>query len=383
MRLALVTETFPPDVNGVAMTLRRLVGGLAELGHAVQVVRPRPRKSAPKVDAPCAFAEVMGLPLPGYPDLQFGRPAWGWLRKHWKQQRPDLVHIATEGPLGLSALWAARSLELPITSSYHTNFHSYGRHYGYGFIQRQVLGYFRYFHNVTARTFVPSEDVREMLKAQGLEHLALMGRGVDTQLFSPERRQAQLREQWGAAPEDPVVLYVGRIASEKNIPLTVEAFQAFREKLPNAKMVIVGDGPERQRLQTLHPEFHFAGMRQGEDLAAHYASADLFFFASETETFGNVTTEAMASGLVVLAYDYAAARRYLRHGENGFLAPLGQPEAFLQQTATIATAQTAWPAIRREARATAETLSWGKIVAALESEMRQVIDEHTSKVTTM
>ncbi|MGF1451233.1 MAG: glycosyltransferase family 4 protein [Opitutales bacterium] len=374
--MVLVTETFPPDVNGVAMTLERLVAGLSGRGHEVTIVRPIPRRSVRRRERskPANDLRLTGFPIPKYPDLQFGRPAWLTLRRRWKQDRPDLVHIATEGPLGLTALWAARGLGLPVTSSFHTNFHQYGKHYGYAVLKKTLEAYGRYFHNRTAVTFAPSDGICEMLGEMGIAPVALLGRGVDTELYGPHRRSDDLRRQWGVGPDDPVVGYVGRVASEKNLPVTLQAFRAFQERQPTAKLVVVGDGPERPRLETEHPDLIFAGMRHDEDLAAYYASCDLFFFASETETFGNVVTEAMASGLVVLTYGYAAGQKHIIDGQNGRLAPFGDADAYLTAARELA-AQ--WPACRQmgaAAREKAATISWGRIVDDFEGRLKSVID---------
>ncbi len=366
MKIALVTETFPPEVNGVAMTLHRLVTGMIGRGHDVTVVRPRQKADR---DGPLhAFPEdfVRGYPIPGYAGLQFGGLCTGQLKRLWAQQRPDLVHIATEGPLGVAALRASRQLGIPAVSSYHTNFHSYGEHYGYGWFQKPLMGFFRWFHNRTRATFVPSEDVQQTLEQAGFANVKIFSRGVDTELFGPHRRSEDLRTSWGVQPGAPVVAYVGRVAAEKNIPLTIRAFLRFRERRPEAKLLIVGDGPERKKLERLHPEFIFAGMRRGKDLAAHYASADLFFFASTTETFGNVVTEAMASGLAVLAYDYAAALRHIEDGVNGYKAPYNDEDAYLAAVDRLCADAPLWPVIAASAVRTARGLSWEAILAQYE-----------------
>lgn len=368
VKLTLVTETFPPEVNGVAMTLHRLVTGLIARGHDVQVVRPR--QKADKVERQHDFPEdlVTGFPLPGYQGLQFGSLCTGHLKKLWSADRPDVVHIATEGPLGVAALNAARKLGIPVISSYHTNFHSYGDHYGYAWLSGLMLGFFRWFHNRTRATFVPSEDIQRTLEQAQFRNVKIFSRGVDTQLFGTHCRSEELRREWGAEPNTPVVVYVGRVASEKNIPLTVKAFLRFRDKHPAAKLVIVGDGPERKKLEKEHPEIHFAGMRRGENLAAHYASADFFFFASVTETFGNVITEAMASGLVVLSYDYAAALRHIQEGVNGYKAPYNDESAYLAAIDRLAADSANWPSVREQAVQTAQGLSWDHILQKYEDD---------------
>jgi glycosyltransferase involved in cell wall biosynthesis len=195
---------------------------------------------------------------------------------------------------------------------------------------------------------------------------------VDTQLFAPERRDADLRASWCAFDGTPVAIYVGRLAPEKNIALVVAAYRAMRELRPDLRLVLVGDGPSRASLERLHPEIHFAGMRTGEDLARHYASGDLFLFASVTETFGNVITEAMASGLAVVAYDYAAAKEHIRYGRNGFVAVPGEDTSFIDTARRVVRDPDLLDRVRRDARRTALGLSWGAIVDRFEARLRSL-----------
>jgi len=363
MKLTLVTETYPPEVNGVAMTLERLVTTLIKQGHALELVRPGQKAEGDQPVDPYPVHRTGAVPLPGYTDLQFGWFAGARLQRLWTQNRPDGVHIATEGPLGFSALNVARKLGIPVVTSFHTNFHTYGDHYHYAFLAKPLLAYFRWFHNRTRATFVPSQHVVDELEGFGFQNVKVFSRGVDTELFGGHRRSAELRQSWGVAPEDPVVIYVGRVAAEKNIPLTIRAFERLKERLPSAKLVIVGDGPERTALEKRRPAVIFAGMRHGEDLAAHYASADLFLFASTTETFGNVLTEGLASELVVLGFDYAAAKQHIVDGENGFKAEFKNESAFLDSVDRLVDAQSRWPEIRAAARRKAQSLSWDSIIS--------------------
>ena len=255
----------------------------------------------------------------------------------------------------------------PVSSSFHTNFHAYSRHYHVGFLHDAGLAYFRWFHNRAACTFAPSVDVIAALEASGFRNLHLMGRGVDTALFHPAKRDDALRASWGAGPDTPVAICVGRLAAEKNLPLVAETWAALRATQPDLKLALVGDGPLRKALAKKFPDVIFSGMHRGEDLARHYASGDLFLFASVTETFGNVVTEALASGLVVVAYDYAAARAHVRDGENGFLAGFGDPAAFRAAAARALAARAAWPQLRAAARRTAQGLSWDRVVDGFEN----------------
>lgn len=366
MRLALVTETFPPEVNGVSMTLGRLVQGLTKNGFRVQVVRPSQATDSKESDPsenPYDELIVPGMPLPGYEGLRMGRPEAFRLLREWTQAQPDLVHVATEGPLGLAALWVARVLQIPTSSTFHTNFHQYTGHYKIGLIKGLILVFLRITHNSCGCTLAPTKQMADELKALGFKNTAVLSRGVDTELFSPDKRDEQLRAEWGANPEDRVVAYVGRVAREKNIDLAVEAFRRSRTDAQSSVMVIVGDGPERDRLQTKYPDIVFAGMRKGEDLARHYASSDIFLFPSITETFGNVVTEALSSGLAVVTYDYAAGRELVESGFNGFLAAYDQSEQFID-TAKVAMEldDEALRGMKVQARETAMTVSWERVI---------------------
>jgi len=278
------------------------------------------------------------------------------------------VHIVTEGPLGWSALRAATRLQLPMVSDFRTNFHAYSRHYGIAWMRNPIMAYLRSFHNRSFSTMVPTEGLRSELAASGFKRLRVVSRGVDTRLFDPARRSAALRAQWGAGPQTMVVLYVGRLAPEKNLGTLLDALRAMRAGVPGLRMVLVGDGPDKARLMQLGADAVFAGTRRGEDLATHYASADVFLFPSVTETFGNVVPEAMASGLAVVGYDYAAAGQLIRHGENGLLARYDDSDGFRAVAQRLAGDLSRARALGAQARIGACRLDWGRIVEAVEAE---------------
>ena len=374
MRLAYVTETFPPELNGVALTVKRTVRYLRERGHVVDLIRPRQPSDA----AGAARSEWLtsGWPIPMYPDLRFGFASAGALRRHFEATGPDLVHIATPGPLGWAALRAARALELPTTSDFRTNFHLYSRHYRLGAIAAVVLGALRWFHNRTDRTFVPTRAGALDLEASGFRNLAVIGRGVDATLFDPARRSPVLRAQWRAADGAPVLLYVGRIAAEKNVGLALRAFDALRQRAPRAQMVVVGDGPLRSALEMAYPHARFIGTRQGEDLAACYASADLFLFPSLTETFGNVTLEALASGLPVVAFDTAAAAEHVEHGASGLLVRPGDDLGFVNAASALGLQPQRLDAMRAAAAATAHRVRWEDVLSRFEAQLQDTLDGH-------
>jgi len=374
LRVAVVTETYPPEVNGVALTVQQLVLRLQARHHAIQLVRPR-QPVGDGTHGDTALDEVLGrgLPIPRYPQLRLGLPMKRVLLSHWTQRRPDLVHVATEGPLGWSALQAARKLKLPVSTDFRTNFHAYSRHYGVGWLRQPIAAYLRKFHNLAHCTMVPTPELQRELSAMGFERLLVVARGVDTERFSPIKRSDALRAQWGVAEGQPVLLSVGRLAAEKNLDLLVRCARAMRQVRPDLKLVVVGDGPERAALQHACPDALLVGPLSGETLAQHYASADLFLFTSLTETYGNVTPEALASGLALLAFDYAAAAELVRHGDNGLLAPFGDADAFVRRATDLAASAMLAQHLRERARSTTLAQDWSQIVGQVEGIWEQLV----------
>jgi len=380
LRLAVVTETWPPEVNGVALTLSRLVRGQCERNHQVQLVRPRQTVSDRGAGS-AGFEEVLmrGMPIPRYPQLKLGLPGKKALIAAWALQRPDLVHIATEGPLGWSALQAARHLRLPVSSDFRTNFHSYSAHYGLGWLKKPIVAYLRKFHNLTQCTMVPTRALCAELIGSGFQNTRVVARGVDTQMFRPELRSAALRASWGADKGSLVALVVGRLAPEKNLDVAIQAFEAMREKHPSVKLVLVGDGPSREALRQRCPQATFAGQRGQDELAVFYASADLCLFPSLTETFGNVTLEALSSGLPVLAFDTAAASEWLVHHHSGWLAPVGDARAYVACARELAEHPERIASARAQARGQVVQLDWQQIAAQVEAVFMEVMARHAAQ----
>ena len=376
LRVAVVTETYPPEVNGVAMTLDRLVGALRQRGHLVQLVRPRQSNNQkPQFNDSLEEVFAPGIPIPGYRGLRFGVPITNTLWKLWNQAAPDVIHIATEGPLGWSAMAAARRNLLPVATGFHTNFHMYSRHYGFGFLGRPIASYLRQFHRKALATMVPSESLCRELAAQGYENVRVVARGVDTRLFNPDRRNQELRRSWGAGEADPVAIYVGRLAPEKNLPLVAMAYECMRQRNPAAKLVWVGDGPAREALSRQHPHNIFAGTRTGKDLAEHYASADVFLFSSMTETFGNVVLEAMASGLAVVTFNYAAGRQHIENSISGLLSPFGDNQRFIRDCASLVNDPLRARSLGRAARHAALNADWEAVFDQYERVLHNVIEK--------
>jgi glycosyltransferase involved in cell wall biosynthesis len=355
VRIAYITETFPPEINGVSLTTARTVHFLRRAGHSVQLIRPRQAHEATRsfddTEHPGDHTfdngewRTAGAPIPMHPGLRFGWATSGALRERWQQHgMPQLVHVATPGPLSWAALRAAKAEGLPSTADFRSNFHAYSQHYGLGWLQPAVVAYLRQLHNMAHRVFVPTLALASDLASRGFERLSVIGRGVDAGLFSPAQRDEGLREAWGAGPDDRVLLYVGRLAGEKNVGLALETFEYLRLRHPALRMVVAGEGPLRGKLAAAHPDVRFVGVQRASALARCYASADVFLLPSLADNFCNVMLEALASGLAVVAFDNAASGSLIEHGHNGLLARPGDRGSFFH-TAGLALAAAAGPHI--------------------------------------
>lgn len=358
LHIVLVTETWLPDINGVSLSLNNIMNALHDMGHNISLIRPKAKhtefshsqhnnqpdtldnSSKNTLETPlCHELQVKGLPIPKYANLQFGLPAFKQIKKYLTQIKPDVVHIATEGPLGLAALTVAKQLNIVATTGYHTQFHDFSKHFGLGIIATPMMAYFKYLHNWSAATCVPSKKTEQDLQKLGFKRLYQVGRGVDVANFHPDKRSKALRDSWGVDCKHTVVMMVSRLSPEKGVDLVIEGFKQLQlSQLHRAtKLVIVGDGPDRDRLQNMsqdNEDIIFAGMQTGQDLGEHYASGDVFVFASQVETFGNVVTEAMASGLPVYAFDDAAAGM-LVDDDCGGLVATEQTNAFIDMVAQL------------------------------------------------
>lgn len=367
LNIALVTETFLPEINGVAMTLGRIVNELLNNHHRVQIIRPKQSPQETPTNEPNLKEYLVGgMPIPFYRHLKFGYPSKNRLIQYWVKNRPDIIHIATEGPLGWSALQAAKKLRIPVISSYHTNFHQYSEHYGVGLLMKPIEAYLRTFHNQTLATLAPTHKVVNELVSRGYKNVSVMARGVDTKQFNPDNRSQALRQDWGVGQDDLAVVHVGRLAKEKNIFLVVDAFKAVQTYAPSAKLIFVGDGPLKDELKKACPHAIFTGSKQGESLAKHYASADLFLFPSITETFGNVIPEALASGLCVVAYNYAAAGDIITDHINGFLVPFNERNAFIDKAISVISDRNKLNEVREMAFPSIGNIRWDNVIQAYE-----------------
>jgi phosphatidylinositol alpha 1,6-mannosyltransferase len=364
VRLALFTDTYPPQLNGVARTLEHLVREATTRGAAVRVITA----DDPHVtgDEP-SIVRWPSRPFWAYPQLQLAAPRVSRARELLRDWRPTMVHAATEFGVGLAGRMAARSLSVPLVTSYHTSFTAYAQFYRLGALSGLGWRYFRWFHGGAARTFTPTDAIRDEVQAHGFRNVDVWGRGVDGERFDPSFRSAAWRQALGIPDDALVVLYVGRIAREKGLPHLLDAMQqlAARRTTRPIVFVVVGDGPYDAEMRAAAPSgVHFTGRLSGVPLSTAYASADIFVFPSITDTFGNVLLEAMASGLAVVAADAGNTREIVGTSRGILVAP-DSSGALADALRRLADAPESTAAIRAAARDYARARTWRAVWNAL------------------
>lgn len=381
MKIVLFSDTYLPEVNGVARTLGRLVAHTAERGHQIGLVTPR--VSAEPAPHTVFHHQLFGVPVPVYPELKLARPLDGPGRRLLEEFRPDLVHVATESTVGASgARWALRN-GIPLATSFHTNFADYLAGYGLGWARGWVWNHLRGFHDRAGMTFCPSRATLDTLRDHGFhDRLRIWSRGVDSRQYHPGRRKESVRQRL-APGADRILLYVGRLAPEKRVHLLVEAFREIRRlEGDRVSLVLVGDGPAAAELRrTAGPGVRFTGYLKGDDLAEAYAAADIFVFPSDTETFGNVVTEAMASGLPVVAPARGGVMETVRPGETGILVPPRTASRLAEATLSLLRDDSLRARLGAGARSEAEGRSWSTIMDGLLDSWHEVVDGHPGSGT--
>ena len=371
LKITLVTETFPPEINGVALTLEKLHNFLNLSGHHSSVIRPRRFSESRKPEL------VQGFPIPMYPKLRFGIGSPLRLYQTIKSKMPDIIHLATEGPLGLACLGIAKSLRIPVVSSFHTNFDLYANDYKMGVLSSGISHYLRWFHNQTEATFAPSNACCERLQALGYKNIKIWTRGVDTGLFNPTQKDLNFKSKIGLLETDILLLYVGRLAPEKNIGALLGTFKKAKTTLgrqgKNLFLALVGTGPlvEQSDLEKTNGII-LPGELRGNHLAQWYASADVFVFPSTSETFGNVILEAQASGLPVLCLNSQATQERISNHNDGILA--ANIEEFEKQIIDLCANKSKRVFLGENATRTARSQKWDDIFNRLYQEYCEVIE---------
>jgi glycosyltransferase involved in cell wall biosynthesis len=374
LRIAVFSEVYWPMVSGVGVTLQRLAEALTAMGHAVRVYTPSYPLPHGAVERPEVF-RVPSVPFFLYPDVHFAFPKLRDVIEDARDFAPDLVHAATEFSMGVAGLKTARALGIPAVASAHTDYEQYAaRYYKVGWAIRAGWHYLRWFYGQTEMVLCPSRVYERHLHERGIRNTGIWSRGIDTSRFHPRFRSADYRNAIGAGPDDIVVTYVGRIAREKNLLLLLDAWELVGAKRHNVHLVLVGRGPlEDEIRERAVPHVHLMGLKAGDDLAAAYASADLFAFPSTTETFGNVLLEAMASRLPSLVAAAGGVLEFAHHGDNSWLVQPDSTEALIDGLERLLDDAPLRARLADGALRTAQERSWTGVDADLMADYREIM----------
>ena len=361
MRLAVTTGAYTHIADGVSLTLNRLVGYLVANGTDVQVLAPVGKTNA--VEPAGTLVPVASVTAPGRPDYRVAVGLTRRARRALDAFRPDVLNVSTPDLLGLGARRWARKHGVPLVGIYHTHFASYLGFYGLARLEPVLWRYLRWFYSPFASVFVPSASMAEVLRAHGFaDNLTVWGRGIETDRFDPEHRDLAWRRALGFADDDVVVTWVGRLVLEKGLDVFAAAVEAMQRRGLRFRTLVVGDGPERAAFEARLPEAVFTGTLRGDVLPRAYASSDVFVFPSVSEAFGNVTLEAMASGLPTVCARAPGASDLVVDGVTGFLAPPGNADSFADLTGRLVSDPELRRSMAEAARARALTFRWDALL---------------------
>lgn len=374
MKLALFTDTYFPQVNGVSRTLGRLTSYMDKQHVEYMLFAPDCQTEEDLFSSNIHRFASMKFFL--YPECRIALPKLNMIRKQIRGFSPDLLHIATPFNIGLSGLHYGKKLNIPMVASYHTNFDDYLEHYRLDLLSPFVWKYMTWFHQPFSSIFVPSTETRNRLSSQGFQNLNLWRRGVDCDLYSPRRKNATIRERY-QIKEKYILLFVSRLAPEKNLDTLQRVMWKLPEELKREiRWLVVGDGPAMPHFQeNLPPNVTFTGYKQGIELAELYATADLFIFPSATETFGNVALESLASGTPVIAANAGGLTDVISNQRNGlFCSPYDEDE-YIQAIRRLLLDQTERKMMGYEGRRYALTQSWDAIFGKLLEDYETTIEQ--------
>ncbi|OIJ10540.1 glycosyl transferase [Anaerobacillus alkalilacustris] len=372
MRIAIFSDTYAPEINGVAKTLKRYTDYLEKKGIEYKLFVPESSTAVPIVPQVQRFTSI---PFLLYPECRIALPNPVHIKQTLEEFKPTLIHIATPFNLGLFGLHYGKKHNIPMVASYHTHFDDYLEYYHLTFLQKWIWKYMAWFHDSFEKVYVPSQSTKEKLLNQKIHNnIDIWGRGVNHNFFTPLKRASDMRKNYNVN-EKNVLLYVGRIAPEKDVHIVLETFHALPERVKkDTHLLIVGDGPLFKQLsEQKYPNITWTGFKKGEELAGIYASSDVFIFPSSTETFGNVVLEALASGIPVIGANEGGVQHLICHGETGFLCGKKNVEEFVYQTTTLLEKEYLRNEFAENARRFALTLSWDEIFDQLIDSYQDII----------
>ncbi|MBE3596332.1 MAG: glycosyltransferase family 1 protein [Hydrogenibacillus sp.] len=379
MRIALFTDTFPPEINGVALTLKRFTDFLRGRDIPVLVVAPEyPKASHGPFDR--MVERSLSVPFWLYPEVRLAVPRPFYLKQKLDDFRPTLCHLATPANLGLYGRTYCRKRQIPMVASYHTHLDRYLSYYNLAWMLPMLHEYMKWFHRAAERIYAPSEETRAHLRALGMNNVELFPRGVDTTLFYPRppEKRREIRARYDVRDTDTLFVYVGRLAKEKDLDVLADAIWALDpDVLKISRFLFVGDGPMAGELKARlsGAPVQFLGFLQGEALADVYSAADWFVFPSTTETFGNVVLEALASGTPVIAAAAGGVAHLVQDGKNGIAVPGGEASAFKTAIERACRAPKMRPPLAAGALSSAQGKSWEAVFERLVASYREVLEE--------
>ncbi|WP_018750739.1 glycosyltransferase family 4 protein [Paenibacillus sanguinis] len=370
MRIAVFSDTFVPQVNGVALTLKRWTEYLSAGGDECRLFLP----TEPEPVYENLVFQLASIPFWAYPGYRFAIPNLLRIRKELSLFKPDIVHIATPFSVGLAGMYAAQKLQIPIIASYHTHFNQYLESYWFPFAHSWYWSYMKWFHRHCRAVFAPSQETIQQLQSNGLSNLELWSRGIDCDRFTPAKRSGLVRELYGIK-ERYLLLYVGRLAPEKDLNVLLQLMHRLPERISSqVHWLVVGDGPLLEQGRREAPQnVTFTGFQNGDELAALYASSDVFVFPSASETFGNVVLEAAASGLPAIVADRGGVTEIVRHEGTGLHAKAGNVESFLAALCDWFDEPDKWRRFGMEARVQAEGRTWDQAMGAIYTRCQQIV----------
>jgi phosphatidylinositol alpha 1,6-mannosyltransferase len=376
-RIAIFTGNYNHIRDGVSNTLNRLVGHLGKRGYDVLVFGPWTPK--PALEHVGEFVPVYSIPAPGRPEyrITMGFPSAN--KQKLRDFDPDLIHIATPDLLGYRVLRYAMKNKIPVVSSYHTHFTSYLKYYRLGLLERPLWKYLHWFYRNSRHLYVPSPATIQELRREGVAcELKLWARGVDTGLFNPGQRDPLWRRSLGFSDDELVIVFVSRLVWEKNLDMVARIFRKIQKLAPSVRTMVVGDGPARKKLSMMLPQTVFTGYLSGRELARAYASSDIFFFPSDTEAFGNVTLEAMSSGLPAVVARAVGNISLVEDGQTGFLVGATDEERFTKCFMQVIENKEFRTRMAEACRKKAQSYDWDKILDQLISYYNEIISFNAS-----
>ncbi|MDL4839358.1 glycosyltransferase family 4 protein [Aquibacillus rhizosphaerae] len=377
MNIAIFTDTYTPDVNGVAKTLKRFTDYLESNGDNYKVFAPKSAKSINESDH---IYQHTSIPFLLYPECRFSIPNLLHVKAELKQFEPDIIHVATPFSIGLCGMHYAQKNNVPLVGSYHTDFDKYLEYYKLGKLSNGLWKYLNWFYKPMEKIFVPSMDTLQHLKIRGFDQLDIWERGVDSNLFHPNYNIEDLRNKY-QIKEKFILSYVGRLSPEKDIDCLTSIINSLPSELSNQiHWLIVGDGPSKEELKNhIRQPVTFTGYLHGENLAEVYSCSDLFVFPSSTETFGNVVLESLSSGTPVIGANAGGVKNIIEHNKQGLLCPPNHVPSFVQSIVSTLEDESKRKKMSFTAREYAKSKTWNNIFNLLLINYQAVISQETLK----